>query len=123
MIPGEISLPLRVKRLKKVKNLNYHHHRKRRHMDFLTIATNITFVILSATLILAFYRILKGPSLPDRVIAIDILAYVVIGFIATFCVAVNQPIYLDIALVLALIAFLSTIAFARYISNRQQESK
>ena len=92
-------------------------------MDFLTIATNITFVILSATLILAFYRILKGPSLPDRVIAIDILAYVVIGFIGTFCVAVNQSIYLDIALVLALIAFLSTIAFARYISNRHQESK
>lgn len=92
-------------------------------MDFLTIATNITFVILSATLILAFYRILRGPSLPDRVIAIDILAYVVIGFIGTFCVAVNQPIYFDIALVLALIAFLSTIAFARYISNRQQESK
>lgn len=92
-------------------------------MDFLTIATNITFVILSATLILAFYRILKGPSLPDRVIAIDILAYVVIGFISTFSVATNQPIYLDIALVLALIAFLSTIAFARYISTRHQESK
>lgn len=92
-------------------------------MDFLSIATKITFVILSATLVLAFYRIMRGPSLPDRVIAIDILAYVVIGFIGTFCVAVNQSVYLDIALVLALIAFLSTIAFARYISNRHQESK
>ncbi len=94
-----------------------------RLMDFLTLATKITFVILSVTLILAFFRIMKGPSLPDRVIAIDILAYVVIGFIATFCVAVDQSIYFDIALVLALIAFLSTIAFARYISNRHQESE
>ncbi|HLR90503.1 MAG TPA: cation:proton antiporter [Balneolaceae bacterium] len=92
-------------------------------MNFLTLATKITFVILSVTLILAFFRIMKGPSLPDRVIAIDILAYVVIGFIATFCVAVDQSIYFDIALVLALIAFLSTIAFARYISNRHQESE
>src|SRR5690625_7030197 len=79
-----------------------------RLMNFLTLATKITFVILSVTLILAFFRIMKGPSLPDRVIAIDILAYVVIGFIATFCVAVDQSIYFDIALVLALIAFLST---------------
>src|SRR5690625_376969 len=93
-----------------------------RLMNFLTLATKITFVILSVTLILAFFRIMKEPSIPDRVIAIDILAYVVIGFIGTFCVAVDQLFYFDIELLFTLITSLTTIAFYRYISNRHQES-
>lgn len=88
-------------------------------MNFLPIAANITLIILCVALVLAFYRIIKGPSLPDRVIAIDMLSYLVMGFIAAYCVAVNQSVYLDVALVLALIAFLSTIAFARYVFRRK----
>lgn len=88
-------------------------------MSFLEIAVNTTQVFLSVAVVLAFYRIIKGPSLPDRVIAIDLLSYLVIGFMVTHSVTAGQPNYMDVALVLALIAFLSTIAFARYITVRK----
>lgn len=84
-------------------------------MDFLSIAVTITFIALSISLLLALFRIVMGPSLPDRVVALDLVAFLVIGFIATYSIAVDQPVFLDAAIVLALIAFLGTIAFARYI--------
>ena len=84
-------------------------------MDFLTIAVTITFAALSISLVLALIRIIIGPSLPDRVVALDLVAFLVIGFIATYSISVEQPVFLDAAIVLALIAFLGTIAFARYI--------
>lgn len=92
-------------------------------MDFLSIAVNITFVALCISLILAFYRVVFGPSLPDRVVAIDLIAYLVIGFISTYCISTYQPVYLDAAIILALIAFLGTIAFARYIAHPKVEGK
>ncbi len=84
-------------------------------MDFLTIAVNITFAALSISLILSLIRIMVGPSLPDRVVALDLVAFLVIGFIATYSISVEQPVFLDAAIVLALIAFLGTLAFARYV--------
>src|SRR5690625_113076 len=92
-------------------------------MNLLTLATKINLVIVSVKLILAVCRIVEGPSIDDSVIAMAVLHLLLTGLIATFCVAVDQSIYFDIALVLALIAFLSTIAFARYITNRHQESE
>lgn len=84
-------------------------------MDFLSIAVKITFAALSIALVLSLVRIVRGPSLPDRVVALDLVAFLVIGYIATYSIAVDQPVFLDAAIVLALIAFLGTIAFARYI--------
>ncbi|MEX0684584.1 MAG: cation:proton antiporter [Balneolales bacterium] len=92
-------------------------------MDFLSIAVDITFVALGISIVLAFYRVVVGPSLPDRVVALDLIAYLVIGFIATFCISVGQSVYLDAAIVLALIAFLGTIAFARYVAHPKEEAK
>ncbi len=84
-------------------------------MDFLSIAVTITFVVLSISLLLSLIRVVTGPSLPDRVVALDLVAFLVIGFIATYSISVDQPVFLDAAIVLALIAFLGTLAFARYI--------
>ena len=92
-------------------------------MDFLSIAVNVTFVSLCISLILAFYRVVVGPSLPDRVVALDLIAYLVIGFIATYCIHISQAVYLDAAIVLALVAFLGTLAFARYVAHPKEEAK
>lgn len=86
-------------------------------MDFLSIAVTITFVALSISLLLSLIRVIMGPSLPDRVVALDLIAFLVIGFIATYSIAVDQPVFLDAAIVLALIAFLGTLAFARYVRS------
>jgi multicomponent Na+:H+ antiporter subunit F len=74
--------------------------------------------LLSLSLILAFVRLVRGPSLPDRVVALDIAITMAMGIISVYAVQNNQPIFLDVALILALLSFLGTIAFAYYIERR-----
>ncbi|WP_422447937.1 MULTISPECIES: cation:proton antiporter [unclassified Endozoicomonas] len=81
----------------------------------MVFATHFAFVGLLASLVLAFIRLCKGPSLADRVIALDLIAFITIGFIGVFTIYSNATAFMDIAITLALVAFLSTIAFARFI--------
>lgn len=78
----------------------------------------IAFALLVASLFLSFFRLVRGPSLPDRVVALDLISNVAVGFIALYGIATHQGVYLDVAIVLALISFLSTVAFARYLEKR-----
>ena len=78
----------------------------------------IGILLLTLAIVLTFVRLLIGPSLPDRVIALDLLATVAIAGTAIFAMATNQPAFIDVATVLALISFLGTIAFAYYIDLR-----
>lgn len=75
------------------------------------------FGLLSLAILLALYRLLRGPSLPDRVVALDLTATIVIGFIAVYAVATGHPLLLDLAMVSALIAFIATVAFAQFIEK------
>lgn len=74
--------------------------------------------LLSLSLILAFLRVVRGPSLPDRVVALDIAITMAMGIISVYAVQNNQPVFLDVALILALLSFLGTVAFAYYIERR-----
>lgn len=67
---------------------------------------------------LAFLRLLRGPSMSDRVVALELLASLTVGIIAAFAVASDEPAILDVAMVLALTGFLATVAFSRYIERR-----
>lgn len=73
--------------------------------------------VLSVAMLFAFFRLVRGPSLPDRVVALDLMATLVIGIVAAYSVATGQSAYLDVAIILALIAFLGTVAFAYYIQR------
>jgi multicomponent Na+:H+ antiporter subunit F len=77
----------------------------------------VLFGLLIASMILAFVRLVLGPSTPDRVVALDLIATTAVGLIGVYAVAVNESIYIDEAVVLALIAFLGTVAFAHYIEK------
>jgi multicomponent Na+:H+ antiporter subunit F len=76
--------------------------------------------ILTLSVILIFYRFLRGPSLSDRVIALDLLITTGIGIIAVYSIIVNQSTFLDIAMILALIAFLTTVAFSYYLEKKRK---
>ena len=78
---------------------------------------NIIFGILILGMLFSVIRLFRGPSLPDRVVALDLLAIQAVGMISAHAVRSNQSIYLDVALALALIAFLGTIAFAFHIEK------
>ena len=71
--------------------------------------------VIALSLLLALYRLLRGPTLPDRIVAVDMLSFLVIAYIAVLVVTTRNAAFLDAASTLALITFLSTAAFARYI--------
>jgi len=83
---------------------------------------NITFTVVMPVLViavvLAFVRLVLGPSLPDRVVALDLMTTLGMGVIATYAIVNDDPIFLDVAIVLALVSFLGTIAFAYYVERR-----
>jgi multicomponent Na+:H+ antiporter subunit F len=84
----------------------------------LNLALVVVLPLLMLTTALVVIRLVRGPSLPDRVIALDLLATISMGIIAVYAVAVDQPVLLDAAVVLALLSFLGTVAFAYYLQQR-----
>ncbi len=82
------------------------------------VALYISLPALALALPMAVFRLVRGPSLPDRVVALDLISIIMMGFIVAYAIATNQPVYLDVAIVLALIAFLGTVAFAYYLERQ-----
>jgi multicomponent Na+:H+ antiporter subunit F len=78
----------------------------------------LAFATLLAALVATFVRMVHGPSLPDRVMALDLLSILLIAVASTFAIASGNTAVLDAALALALIAFLGTVALARYAERR-----
>ncbi len=85
----------------------------------MTLVIPVALGFLSLSMLLALLRVILGPTLPDRVVALDLMASLAVGFITTYAVMSGQTIYLDVAIVLALIAFLGTVAFAYFIEKRE----
>jgi multicomponent Na+:H+ antiporter subunit F len=88
--------------------------------EFLLLSTTISLGVLSLALLLSALRIVLGPSFPDRVLGLDMLVTVGIGYIAVAAIRTGFMLYLDIAISLSLVGFLATVAFARYIMQRGQ---
>ncbi|WP_436799488.1 cation:proton antiporter [Rhizobium oryzicola] len=86
--------------------------------SFLNLAIWIGLALLSLSLLLTGWRVVRGPTLGDRVVALDMLVGIVLGFIAVIAIKTGFPLYIDIAIALGLVGFLATIAFARFILAR-----
>ena len=81
----------------------------------------VVYTMLSVALLLAFVRLARGPTLPDRVVALDLIAVITVSIIAAYAIDVNQPVFLDASLVVGLIGFLGTVSFARYVERRARD--
>lgn len=90
-------------------------------MSALTLSVSVAMTLLSLAVILAFIRLVRGPSVADRIVALDLMLTTGIGLIAAYAVLTNQPAVLDAAVILALISFLGTVAFASYIERSMQK--
>jgi multicomponent Na+:H+ antiporter subunit F len=80
--------------------------------------TTICYIGLLICCFLCLYRIGRGPSAPDRTVAIDILGIVVVGFCAIMSLVTGKDYYLNIALAWALLSFIGTIALAKFLEGR-----
>jgi multicomponent Na+:H+ antiporter subunit F len=74
-------------------------------------------LVLTLAFVLAFVRVVRGPSLPDRVVALDLMGALAVGFMIVTAVAIESSWLMKPALVVAFVAFLGTVAFARYIEK------
>ncbi len=77
----------------------------------------VLYIGLALAFLLAVARVLIGPSLPDRVVALDLALAIVLCFAAIYAAVTGQSHFLDVALVIAVIAFIATVALARYIEK------
>ncbi len=78
----------------------------------------VTLGILVVSMFVALIRLIVGPSLPDRVVALDLISTLVIGIVAVDTVLTGQIVLLSVVMVLALVSFLGTIAFAHYLESK-----
>jgi multicomponent Na+:H+ antiporter subunit F len=89
-----------------------------------TIIQNVAFwfvlPVITLSVALSFVRLVRGPSLPDRVVALDLMTTLGIAVIGVYAIFIDEAIFVDIAVVVALISFLGTIAFAYYVQRRLQ---
>ncbi len=79
----------------------------------------IFFVLIGIGVILSFIRVIIGPTSSDRVAALDTMNVMLTGLIVVLAYVFNRSIYLDIALVYALLSFLETIVISRYLEGRK----
>ncbi|MEJ8560746.1 monovalent cation/H+ antiporter complex subunit F [Yoonia sp. GPGPB17] len=86
--------------------------------EFLDWSIYATFVMVMLSLAIAFIRLARGPSLADRVVALDMMTVSIIAVCGVAAVATGVFALLDVALVLALVGFLATVALARFAERR-----
>jgi multicomponent Na+:H+ antiporter subunit F len=84
-------------------------------------AVILALALTGIAVVLAVMRLLRGPSLPDRVVALDLIGTLSVGLIAAYDILTEQPVLLDAATVVALVAFLGTVAFARYVERKSRD--
>ncbi len=89
-------------------------------------STNVLFFVVNAGvltltlgMVMMLYRILRGPQLADRVLAADALSLHMVGIIVLLAIRLQTDVFFDAALIVAIIGFASTLAFAQYIGNRR----
>ena len=84
----------------------------------------ITSVLLLAGMVLAFVRLVKGPDAADRIVALDLISVLIVALLAVLAIHADETSFLDVSIAYALVAFLGTVALARFrmrISERQAQ--
>ncbi|MBK1879203.1 monovalent cation/H+ antiporter complex subunit F [Pelagicoccus mobilis] len=91
--------------------------------EVIQFASQVGFALLSLALLIALYRAFKGPRATDRVVALDLLAGICLALFTLLAVSADKSVYLNVAVCISLLAFMSTAAFARYLATRHMQNK
>jgi len=79
------------------------------------VASRFALVVLLISIALALVRLIKGPDAADRIIALDLISMLIVAFLAIESIYAGETSFLDVAIAYALIAFLGTVALARFL--------
>lgn len=81
----------------------------------MALAVTIAFVLVAAAVALSFWRLLIGPSAPDRILALDTLYINTIALLILLGLRLNSALYFEAALLIAVIGFVGTLALCKYL--------
>jgi multicomponent Na+:H+ antiporter subunit F len=87
----------------------------------LEMVTRFALGTLGFALLIAVVRLVRGPTLPDRIVAMDLVGVLVIGLIVVLAASTDVRATLDAAIVIALIGFVGTVAYATYVERGHPE--
>jgi len=79
------------------------------------LAGQFALALLLISIILALARLVKGPAAADRIVALDLISILIVAFLAAYSIYAGETSFLDVAIGYALIAFLGTVALARFL--------
>ena len=85
--------------------------------DLVVLAADVGLVVVSALCVLCSYRVIFGPTVPDRVVALDAIATNVVAIAVLFALRTGRGLFVTVSLVLAIIGFLSTVTVAKYVTE------
>lgn len=83
----------------------------------LEISLTITLLIMALSILVCLIRVVKGPTMSDRIVALDTIGITLIGVIGIVMIIQNTLAYADVILVIAILAFIGSIAFAKFIEG------
>lgn len=86
-------------------------------VDTPSLASSVALLMLAVAGILTFARLVRGPTLPDRVVAIDLFGVLIVCLLVVIAANTGEASFLDAAIVLALVSFVGTVAYARYVER------
>ena len=87
-------------------------------LPFVPLFTRCVFILLASCL-LCLYRVFRGPTAPDRIVAIDILGILIVGFCALLGIPTGRSWYIDIGIAWALQSFIATLALSKYLEGKR----
>ncbi|WP_209122952.1 Na(+)/H(+) antiporter subunit F1 [Alkalihalobacillus sp. BA299] len=82
--------------------------------DYILIGATI---ILSLSILVSLYRVIKGPSMPDRIVALDTIGINLIGIVAIVSMLLHTQAFLEVILLLGILAFIGTVAFSKFLEK------
>jgi len=88
--------------------------------SIVVIASRFAIVVLLISIAVALVRLIKGPDAADRIVALDLISMLIVAFLATESIYAGETSFLDVAIAYALIAFLGTVALARFLMRSPQ---
>lgn len=84
----------------------------------INIAIYSSFAMLLVALTFALFRLVKGPSINDRIAAMDLIASITVGFIIIYSLLVRKALYFDLVIIISLISFIGTVAVSTYLKRK-----
>jgi multicomponent Na+:H+ antiporter subunit F len=82
--------------------------------EFLAWSVDAAFVMVVLAVAVGFVRLARGPTLADRVVALDMMTVIIVAFCGLYAILADEAAFLDVAIVMALVGFLATVALARF---------